>query len=256
MKPRIAIPLPTSFDAEYNRLNCSAYTDAVRQSGGVPVDIALDLGKADLNRVARSCDGFLLPGSPADLEPTTYGQARDEASAPADAKRETVDRLLLTEAWSHDKPVLGICFGAQILNVFRGGTLVQDLLVQPVNHAAGRAVCVAHTAAVAPHSLLAKVIDPAETTLVDDFLRLPVNSSHHQAIGVVAPGLRLSARCPQDGVVEAIESPNDGTFVLGVQWHPERTYQVSASSRSMFDNFIRACVERTATANTTVVARS
>lgn len=145
------------------------------------------------------------------------------------------------------KPIFAICFGTQMLNVWRGGTLVQHLMPMPVNHKAGRTVAVAHTAAVAADSLLGELAGKEEVPKCDGFLRLPVNSSHHQAIGIPGDGLRVSARSPEDGVVEAVEQSvgNAGTpegvggnFVLGVQWHPERTFEQSAASRALFSRFV------------------
>jgi putative glutamine amidotransferase len=237
MTARIAIPTPTSFDPAYNRANCSAYADAVRFVGGEPVEVALSLSGAEVKQLLQDCHGIVLPGSPADVEPASYGQSMYEATAPADVARERVDRALLEEAYRVRMPIFGICFGVQMLNVFRGGTLVQDLMVVPVNHSAGRSVAVAHTAAIAPGSLLSGIVDPEECSQADFPPRLPINSSHHQAVGIPAPGMTVSARCPQDGVVEAIEAPYKGAqahFVLGVQWHPERSMDSSASSRALF----------------------
>jgi putative glutamine amidotransferase len=241
MTPRIAIPTPTSFDLTYNRANLPAYVDAVKRAGGEPVEVPLTLDDAEVRRVVSTCDGILLPGSPADVEPALYGQERMEATAPADIAREQVDRALLEEAYASGQPVLAICFGAQMLNVWRGGTLVQDLAVMPVNHSAGKAVAVAHAAAVVPGSVLGETIDSSEVTGGDDALRLPMNSSHHQSVGIPGDGLRVTARCPQDGVVEAIEAPFDGSqrhFVLGVQWHPERSIDSSPTSRALFARLI------------------
>ncbi len=238
MNLRIAIPVPTSFDPTYNRANYSAYVDAVRLSGGEPIEVGLDLGDSDLLALAASCYGIVLPGSPADVDPELFGQQKDPATAPADVARERVDRILLEDAYRTGKPVFAICFGAQMLNVFRGGTLVQDLVAMPVNHSAGRSVAVAHSAVVAPGSLLSGTIDAVELDGVD---RLPINSSHHQAVGIPGDGLVVSARCPQDGVVEAIEGANsvDGEqFVLGVQWHPERSFALSSSSRRLFSRML------------------
>jgi putative glutamine amidotransferase len=117
----------------------------------------------------------------------------------------------------------------------------------PVNHPAGRSVAVAHTAAIAPDSLLATIIPPDEAPEQEGFRRLPINSSHHQAIGIPGDGLRVTARCPQDAVIEAIEgglrSGDDATnpnahWVLGVQWHPERSYDISPASQSIFNRFV------------------
>jgi len=241
MTPRIAIPMPTSFDPVYNRANYSAYVEAVRSGGGEPVEVALSLSEAEIRRLAGDCQGIVLPGSPADVEPSIYGQPRDEATAPADVARERVDRALLEEAYQDEKPIFGICFGVQMLNAFLGGTLVQDLAVVPVNHAAGRSVAVAHSAAVARGSLLGGIVDLDECSESDGILRLPINSSHHQAIGIPGAGFTVSARCPQDGVVEAVEAPYLGPgdhFVLGVQWHPERSAGLSASSRALFARLV------------------
>ncbi len=239
MLPRIAIPLPTSADYEYNRLNWPAFARAVAESGGEPVECGLQLDEHALSHLAQTCHGFLLPGSPADVDPASYGQVREPASAPADHARERVDRFLLEHAEHYGKVVLGVCFGAQMLNVFHGGTLVQDLMVVPVNHSASRSVFVAHSVAVAQGTLLSECVSATEAPLENGCPRLPVNSSHHQAIGIAGQALRVTARCPQDGVIEAIELtqtplPAGLPFVVGVQWHPERTFETSATSRALF----------------------
>lgn len=139
------------------------------------------------------------------------------------------------------KPIFTICFGTQMLNVWRGGTLVQHLTPGSVNHKAGRKVPVAHIAAVDADSLLGKIVAVEEITKRDGEVLLPVNSSHHQAIESAGDGLRVTARTPEDGVVEAIENAPDGlggSFVVGVQWHPERTFDDSAASRALFARFI------------------
>ena len=254
--PRIAIPSPTSFDREYNRLNWPAFADAIRSFGAEPVEVPLDLSPRAIAELANTCQAILLPGSPADVNPAKYGHERDEASAPADLRRENVDELLLQDAHNLYKPILGICFGAQILNVWRSGTLLQDLTILPVNHSASRSVSVAHSAVIPVKSLLGSILDPEEVAMADNFLRLPINSSHHQAIGIPGDGLHISARCPQDGVIEAIEGPQhaDGLhFVLGLQWHPERTISSSATSRAIFSRFAREAAAWTPRAVTTSV---
>lgn len=249
MTPRIAIPVPTTKDLAYNQRSWPSYATAVTRSGGEPVAIDLSASLAEVRAVAASCDGVLLPGSPADVDPALYGAERDPASAAADPAREAVDYLLLDHAERHGKPVLGICYGVQLLNVWRGGTLVQDLAPLPVNHEAGSKVAIAHTAQIAPASLLASLLAPEEAPERDGFLWLPVNTSHHQSVAVPGAGLRIVARCPDDGVIEAVEVESDGGmfhvehaarpwFVLGVQWHPERSYEISAASRALFDRLI------------------
>ncbi|MDE3104808.1 MAG: gamma-glutamyl-gamma-aminobutyrate hydrolase family protein [Acidobacteriota bacterium] len=245
MKPRIAIPEAHSRDTEYNERSWPLYAQAVERAGGEVVRVPLRLTQSAAAQLVSSCSGILLPGSCADLSPQKYGQQADPATAAADPAREAIDEILIQDAHNMHKPLFCICFGSQSLNVWRGGTLVQDLQVLPVNHRAGRSVAVAHTAAIVPGSLLASLVDASEAPLVDGFLRLPVNSSHHQAIGIAGDNLRVVARCPQDAVVEAVEGPSaagsgePGHYVLAVQWHPERTYDTSPTSRALFARLVQ-----------------
>src|ERR1700759_2592636 len=245
-RPRIAIPQPTSTNADYNQPSWPQYAAAVERSGGEPVEIPLNATPVEIANLINTCQGVLLPGSPADVNPQKYGQDPSPECAAPDHPRENVDELLLQDAHNLYKPIFAICFGVQILNVWRGGTLVQDLNVMPVNHSAGSKVAIAHTAAISPESLLGSVLTRDEAPEQDNFLRLPINSSHHQAIGIPGDNLRVAARCPQDGAIEAVEggqasNRGDSTsqhFVLGVQWHPERSYDISPASRALFERFI------------------
>jgi putative glutamine amidotransferase len=240
--PRIAIPVPTSNDFDYNRSSWKQYALAIERSGGEPVEVPLGEPPATTAHLIAGCQGVLLPGSGADVNPQKYGEEPIEECAPADPARENVDELLLQDAHNMGKPIFTICFGTQMLNVWRGGSLVQHLTGLPVNHRAGRAVGVAHTAVVAPDSLLGQVVAVEDPPERDGALRLPVNSSHHQAIATVGDGLRIAARSPEDGVIEAIEGTPEGVggpFVLGVQWHPERTFEESAASRALFARFVK-----------------
>ena len=241
-RARIAIPVPTSANPEYNQRSWPSYAAAIEQAGGEPVKIDPASAVRSLRDIARTCSGILLPGSPADVLPSRYGADPDPATNKPDEHRETTDWTLLEEAERHRIPVLGICFGLQSLNVYRGGSLIQDLLPLPVNHSAGSKVAIAHTADIARESLLGSIVDSDETSSHDGFLRLPVNSSHHQAIAEPGPGMRIVARCPEDGVIEAIESdydPNDPWFFMAVQWHPERSTEISATSRALFTRLIQ-----------------
>jgi putative glutamine amidotransferase len=243
-RARIAIPVPTSTDAAYNDRSWPQYAAAVEAAGAEAVRIEIATPVRSLRDAARTCSGILLPGSPADVGPARYGAELDPATSKADEARETADWTLLEEAERHRLPVLGICYGLQSLNVYRGGSLVQDLLPLPVNHSAGRSVAIAHSADVARESLLGSLTDTVEASQYDSLLRLPVNSSHHQAIAQPGPGMRIVARCPEDGVIEAIEGeydPNDPVgpwFLMAVQWHPERSTDISASSRALFRRLV------------------
>ena len=238
-KPRIAIPIPTSFDEAYNQRSWPQYAAAIERSGGEPVAVPLTDPPAATAKLIAGCSGILLPGSGADINTQKFGQEKAPESADPDPLRENVDELLLQDAHNMAKPIFTICFGTQMLNVWRGGSLIQHLPSTPVNHRA-RGVVVAHEAAIAPHSLLAEVVAAENPPEIDGALRLPVNSSHHQAIDAPGDGLHISARSSEDGVVEAIENSADGVggYILGVQWHPERTYDESAASRALFARFI------------------
>lgn len=246
-RARIAIPVPTSNNADYNQRSWPSYAAAVEAAGGeaVRVDPA-DTPRA-LRDIIRGCSGILLPGSPADVLPSRYGVEPDPATNKADEYRETTDWALLEEAERHHLPVLGICYGLQSLNVYRGGSLVQDLLPLPVNHSAGSKVAIAHMADIARDSLLGSIVASDETTQHDGFLRLAVNSSHHQAIAEPGPGMRIVARSPEDGVIEAIElhyDPKNPWFFLAVQWHPERSTEISAASRALFRRLVKEAEQK------------
>ncbi len=243
-EPKIGIPVPTSKDPEYNRRSWPMYAAAVTRAGGVPVEVSLDVSARELAAIARKCHGIVLPGSPADVDPRRYGQEPAAECAAADPQREIADRLLLEECYGSGKPLLGICYGVQSLNAWRGGTLVQHLPGTPVNHSAGAAVAVAHSAVARGEGLLSGLMDRTEAVMKGGELRLPVNSSHHQSVGHVGVDLRISAISPEDGVVEAIEGVSDGSpqFVLGVQWHPERSLETSATSLAIFRSFVDAVI--------------
>ena len=244
MKPRIAIPVPHS-DAEYAHRALPQYQQAVEQAGGEPVVIQLGLPNAEIARLATQCDAVLLPGSRADIDPQKYGAAvRHPKTSASDEPRDNADELLLQDAYNLHKPILGICYGLQALNVWRTGSLVQHI-ESKVNHEAGRAVEKAHSLSVDPLSRLAQIVkhdwspdkpelQPGET------LQGWVNSSHHQSAERIGDGLRAVAWSPEDHVVEAIEGTTPDHFVLGVQWHPERTTENDAASRAIFHAFVEA----------------
>jgi putative glutamine amidotransferase len=322
MAPRIAIPVPHSGDPAYAERALPQYEQAVEAAGGEPVRIPLGQPPAEAMKLIESCDAVLLPGSKADVDPEKYNASRHPNTAAADVKRDTVDELLLQDAYNMRKPILGICYGLQILNVYRSGTLVQHIESQ-INHAAGRMVPVAHTVEVDPGSKLAAIVGsgaeahplvgtnslrlkPGASTATHESVKassdsvhgrtasateavssnpgsateattsnpggaveghgfsratksakergalapegglvIPVNSSHHQAAEVVGDGLRVVARCPQDGIIEAVEGTSPDHFVLAVQWHPERSVE-DEPSRAIFRSLVEAAQVRQA----------
>lgn len=227
MRPRIAIPQPHSQKPEYNQKALPQYVEAVERAGGEAVVVDLNQANAQIARIAASCDGVLLPGSSADLSPEKYGApAKHEKTAPADPVRDNADELLMQDAFNLRKPLLGICYGVQALNVWRTGTLVQHL----DNHSQGRAVEKAHQVKIEQGSRLSEIVGWEQGW---------VNSSHHQAVERVGSGLHVVARA-EDGTTEAVEGGAANHFVLGVQWHPERTTDNDEASRAIFRAFVEA----------------
>lgn len=250
MTARIAIPMPHSTDREYGERAIPQYERAVALAGGEPIRIPLDRTPAEVRTLVERCDGVLLPGSNADIDPLRFQQARLPHTAKADPRRDDVDTLLLDDAYARRKPVLGICYGLQSLNVYLKGALVQhipDFLPEAtrakVNHEAGRTVAVAHSVEVLGGSLLAKIIgknDRDQRFHDGSPIIVPVNSSHHQSADAIGEGLRIVARCPDDGIIEALEGTAPDHFVLAVQWHPERSVDDDETSRKLFRALIEA----------------
>jgi putative glutamine amidotransferase len=236
MRPRIAIPVPHSGDPDYASRSLPQYERAVEKAGGEPVPIPLDKTPGEVMKLIEQCDAVLLPGSRADVDPAKYDAARQPHTAAADPGRDTVDELLLQDAYNMRKPVLGICYGLQMLNVYRSGTLVQHI-ESAINHEAGRKVAVAHTVEVEPASKLAGILGQLH--------KVPVNSSHHQSADVIGDGLRVVARSPEDSIIEAVEGTSPDHFVLAVQWHPERSIDEDEPSRAIFRALVEAARTRT-----------
>jgi len=233
MTVRIAIPEPTGCDPAYNQRSLPPYLLALRAAGALPVVVPLHERQDRVARLLAGVHGILLPGSRYDVDPQRYGEDPASECSEPDPVRTAVDELLLQDAFNLYKPILAICHGAQTLNVWCDGSLIQDLKTT-VNHKPGREVAEAHPVRIVPGTLLAALVpagEPGEPL---------VNSSHHQAIRVPGDNLLVSAVSPADGVTEAVELDSGDHFVLAVQWHPERTYTTSGLSRAIFAAFVEA----------------
>ena len=242
---RIALPEPTSTDAAYNQRAWAPYFHALASSGAVGVPIPLEASPATIAKLVGSCAGVLLPGSPADIDPQKYGATPIRECAAPDPAREAVDELLLQDAYNLHKPLFGICYGLQALNVWRGGTLLQHLpLMTSVDHDPGPGILSAHSVRLEPGSKLEAIVGTSDDLVsITQPAATVVNSSHHQGVDVVGDGLRVTARCSEDGGIEALEGIATDHFVLGVQWHPERSFDASAASRHLFRAFVCAAAK-------------
>jgi putative glutamine amidotransferase len=235
-KPRVGIPYRTrNEELKGERGKYNMYCQAVLRAGGEPVEVSLALPPDQFRKLADSLDAVVLTGSPADVNPSLYGAARNPASAEADPDRERTDFALLEHAFAEHKPVLAICYGVQIMNVFLGGTLIQDIpsdIQTPIQHPWSNRDKGApepfHVAKIESGSRLRDLAGADE---------VGVNSSHHQSILDPGRSLRIAARAP-DGVVEAVEWTGDSNWVTGVQWHPERMAESDLLAQRLFGNLI------------------
>jgi putative glutamine amidotransferase len=240
LRPRIGIPWRTSQEeAAKNFPKIKNYDDAVIKAGGEAVRLPLR-DPAELQRLLPSLDAFVLPGSPSDIEPAEYGAENHGLSEPADLPREETDRAILKHAFSWKKPVLAICYGCQTLNVYQGGSLIQDIQTELKNtdkklerhrkkDEPPSSTDPIHGATFELGSRLAGIAGSAQAE---------INSSHHQAIEKSGQNLRITAHA-LDGVIEGVEWTGDSNWVVGVQWHPERMIGDPFSER-LFSDFLAA----------------
>jgi len=210
-----------------------AYARAVSRAGGVPVLIPTD---ADAEALADSLDGLLIPGG-ADIDPREFGEEPHPTVRIVARPRYEMECALLKAFEARRKPILGICYGAQLLNVWRGGTLYQHLpdlpsVTLPHQRKSEEQEPPRHFVQLKRDSRLYTLIGQEQFEIV---------SAHHQAVREVGSGLRIVAHAP-DGIVEGIEDP-DLPFFIGVQWHPERDPNAPAT-QALFKAFIQAA-ERT-----------
>jgi putative glutamine amidotransferase len=225
-------------DASVSLSNC--YTDAVIAGGGLPQIFPATRSRAIIAKAVRRCDGVLMTGGE-DIDPKLYARDLPDELAktvgPLEPERDGWEKEVIEEVFAQRKPLFGICRGHQMLNVALGGTLVVDIATQlpnPLNHQRmDRKNEPVHDVKVVPDTLLAKLAGRRS---------FGVNSTHHQAIGELAPQLRAVAQSP-DGVIEAMElkDAGQGPFLLTVQFHPERLIDRSAVFRQLFSGFVEAC---------------
>lgn len=230
-RPRIGITM--RLELETDRFYLSRYySEAVEAAGGAPVHLSL-IPKADyIATVMETLDGILLPGSDSDVNPLRYGAEPHPQLGSVHPVKDETDLLVLDEIEKRSLPLFAICFGMQVLNVSRGGTLIQDIpsqLPNAIKHQQGPPRDRPSHAIKFAGSDLLKSLAASESALV--------NSHHHQAIENVGENLVATAWA-SDGVIEALEDMRPERFALAVQWHPEIAWQNDSLSRSLFKHFI------------------
>jgi putative glutamine amidotransferase len=213
----------------------SQYLDALRRAGGLPVALGGPLD-GDPRELLAPFAGLVLLGG-ADVDPALYGEAVRPEVYGIDAARDRFEVGLTRAALAVSLPLFGVCRGVQVLNVALGGTLWQhlgdlDLAVAHGVPGGGRGAPATHPVDVARGSRLAGLAGGAAR--IESCV-----SIHHQAVRRIAPGL-VATGWSSDGQVEALETPRDGPWCVGVQWHPERSAEIDAAQQRLFDGFVAA----------------
>ncbi len=200
--------------------HAAPYADSVRSRGG-DARILTPENYASLEDALAGVSGLMLTGG-VDVDPAMYGETLNGALSPS-PERDAMESELLRCALERDMPTFGICRGMQVINVALGGALIQDLPGHCLEDERKQ-----HPVYVSPGSRLAAIIGPGAN--------YRANSRHHQGLKEAqrAPGLRACAYSPDDGVIEAVESP-EHPWLIGVQFHPENESEVSKGFLKLFD---------------------
>ena len=236
-RPRIGITMRLELETERFYLS-RHYSEAIEAAGGAPVHISLIPRRDYMAAVMAELDGVLLPGSDSDIDPLRYGAEPHPHLGSVHPVKDETDLLVLEEVEKRGLPLFAICFGMQALNVFRGGTLVQDIpaqLPKAINHQQGSPRDRPSHAIKLEKGSLLSALAQEESALV--------NSHHHQAVEKVGRDLVATA-WTSDGLIEGVEDSRQARFAVGVQWHPELGWKDDPLSQALFERFIVATKER------------
>lgn len=210
------------------------YCAAIESTGGIPVVLSVALSRSQICRLLSRLDGLVVSGGNFDIHPNHYGEAPHPALGKVQPRRTAFELKLIRVALNDNLPILGICGGAQAINVALGGSLYQDISTQLPNtgkhQLAGEKSRSGHPIRIRCGTLLHRIIRRE---------KLVVNTTHHQAIKRLGRGLIINATA-EDGLIEGVESLRHA-FVLGVQWHPEAMRRVFAVQQRIFFSFIAFC---------------
>jgi putative glutamine amidotransferase len=235
-RPLIGITMRVELERERYYL-ARDYSEAIEAAGGNPIHIPLIPNGEYVESIAGMLDGVVLPGSDSDVDPYRYGMEPHPNLGPVYPLKDETDLLLLEEIERRRIPLLGICFGMQVLNVSRGGTLIQDItseMPSAIKHQQGAPRDRwSHKVRVLPESRLGQLVKTDSTM---------VNSHHHQAVNTLGNNLVATA-WSSDGMIEAVEDPRSDHSVMAVQWHPEIAWSRDNVSKAVFQEFVRIAAE-------------
>lgn len=216
------------------------YSEALNSAGAVPLHIPLIDNAEFISEIVGRLDGVVLPGCDSDPDPKLYGQEPHPKLGRVVPEKDAADLLVIEEAQRRGLPILGICYGMQILNVARGGTLIQDIESQvngAIKHQQGIPLeRRSHRIRIENDGFLKECVELVGLT--DVF----VNSHHHQAVDRLGRDLAVTART-SDGIIESIEDAN-GKSVFGSQWHPELDWRNDKLSQAIFGRFVKICTSK------------
>jgi putative glutamine amidotransferase len=212
----------------------SRYCDAIESAGGLPIILPHSRSRTQIHGLLTRIDGLLISGGGFDIDPAYYHEQPIAKLGKINSQRTFTELKSIAFGLDRDLPMLGICGGAQAINVALGGSLYQDIPTQcpaALKHQQEeRGSSCGHVVEVKPGTLLYKICDCPTVR---------VNTTHHQAIRNLGVGLAINATAP-DGVIEGIESKTH-SFVLGLQWHPEVLARSEAVQRKIFSSFVSTC---------------
>ncbi len=242
-RPRIGIPMRIELATDRFYLS-RYYSEAVEAAGGAPVHISLIPNVDYVDAVVDGLDGILLPGSDSDVDPLRYGQQPHPELGSVHTIKDETDLLVIEAAERRELPIFAICFGMQVLNVSRGGTLIQDIRSQVKD-------AIKHEQGVPRDrpSHRTRLADGTKLSSIAGTLDAVVNSHHHQAIESLGANLVATAWAT-DGVIEAIEDPRPDRFIVAVQWHPELGWRDDVLSQRLFKSFVNQAKEARASITT------
>lgn len=231
MKPIIGL-LAEVNEEKKNAMNHS-YAAAVEMAGGIPLLLPYSENEKTQRSYVSRLDGFVFTGG-ADIDPVLFGEEKKPTCGKIFPYRDAFELQMMEKILAAKKPILGICRGVQVINVFFGGTLYQDI---PTEYET--ALC---------HRQSAPKTEPSHDILIEDGTplaallqksRITGNSFHHQAIKTLGKGLFVTATA-EDGIVEAVTYAGD-SYLRGYQWHPERLCGFDGDNLRLFEEFIEEC---------------